>query len=284
MRSPSGAEDLPPAQGVGPLRIQQQSVELNSGGVVLDPERQVGLRKSCGAASNAGRSTGEIGDGSMVRSDLAVPRVELRQPEPLSWRAYRGVFRAPVRFGQRADRLCFSREEWRAATDNPDAALACRLEEHAAMLARRIPVATFPFSREVQHAIATRRRTCTSGVPWRGWRHSAFPRADPRRGCARSACECAHTAAQACDRWHHISRALGRRPDPAGADGPPARLRFPPGGLRPLHQRGRGVLSEPGVSARSNDLRARACHSLSGRAVRPAAGARFRCARCPAHP
>lgn len=90
-----------------------------------------------------------------IRPDLHVLRVELRQPEPPAIAPYRDLFRAPVRFGTAADRLCFTAEEWESPTENPDAALARLLEEHARMLAQRIPHATTGFMAEVQKAIAS---------------------------------------------------------------------------------------------------------------------------------
>src|SRR5690606_19218990 len=74
-----------------------------------------------------------------VRRDLRVRRVERRQLAPAAAAAYAEVFRAPVRFGAAADRISFSREEWDAPTDAGDAALARLLEEHARIMAERIP-------------------------------------------------------------------------------------------------------------------------------------------------
>ncbi len=89
-----------------------------------------------------------------IRPALRVRRLELRQPEPRSAAAYRDLFRAPVRFGAKLDRLCFSVEEWHAPTMDPDAALARILEEHARILSERIPHDSGDFRDEVQKAIA----------------------------------------------------------------------------------------------------------------------------------
>lgn len=73
-----------------------------------------------------------------IRPGLQVLRVELRQAEPPAVAPYAEVFRAPVRFGMAADRLCFSAQEWRAPMDSADASLARLLEDHARILAERI--------------------------------------------------------------------------------------------------------------------------------------------------
>jgi AraC-like DNA-binding protein len=90
-----------------------------------------------------------------IRPDLRVQRLELRQPEPPTSARYREVFRAPVRFGAAADRLCFSVEEWDAPTEDADAALARVLEEHARILAQRVPQAAAGFGAAVQLTIAS---------------------------------------------------------------------------------------------------------------------------------
>ena len=90
-----------------------------------------------------------------IRPDLEVSRVELRQPEPAATEPYRRVFRAPIRFGAAADRLCFSAEEWTSPTESADAALARLLEDHARILAQRTPRAAAGFRAEVQETIAS---------------------------------------------------------------------------------------------------------------------------------
>jgi AraC-like DNA-binding protein len=87
-----------------------------------------------------------------IRPGLRVSRVELRQPEPPQAARYGEIFHAPVRFGAEADRLCFRAEEWVAPMDTADAALAALLEEHARMLAERIPQTGF--RSDVQKTIA----------------------------------------------------------------------------------------------------------------------------------
>jgi AraC-like DNA-binding protein len=92
-----------------------------------------------------------------IRPDLAVQRVDLRQPAPAPPVAstYMALFRAPVCFGAAFDRLCLSEETWNAPTVSADAALARMLEEHARILARRIPRATTGFIADVQKTLAT---------------------------------------------------------------------------------------------------------------------------------
>jgi len=90
-----------------------------------------------------------------IRPELHVLRVELRHPEPQRTAPYAETFRAPVSFGAAADRVCFSDEEWESPTASGDAALARLLEEHARILAQRIPSPPSDFSLEVQKAIAS---------------------------------------------------------------------------------------------------------------------------------
>jgi AraC-like DNA-binding protein len=89
-----------------------------------------------------------------IRPGLRVDRVELRHAEPTTAAAYCEVFRASVHFGASADRLCFTTEEWDAPMDSADATLAQLLEEHARIVALRIPPATAGFIAEVEKAIA----------------------------------------------------------------------------------------------------------------------------------
>jgi AraC-like DNA-binding protein len=88
-----------------------------------------------------------------IRPALEVRRVEFRQPEPRATAPYVETFRAPVRFGAAADRLCFGSEEWEAPMDSADAALARLLEDHARIIARRIPHAASGFTAEVEKTI-----------------------------------------------------------------------------------------------------------------------------------
>jgi AraC-like DNA-binding protein len=96
-----------------------------------------------------------------IKPDLRVARVELRQPAPPATSPYQELFRAPVHFGADGDRLSFGGAEWDAPTVTGDAALAGLLEEHARILAHRIPRAPTGFQADVQKAIA-------SGLPERG--------------------------------------------------------------------------------------------------------------------
>ena len=89
-----------------------------------------------------------------IRPTLSVRRVELRQPRPATFAAYENAFRAPVHFDAAVDRLAFSNEEWHAPTESADAALARLLEEHARILAQRIPPSASEFRTEVQQTIA----------------------------------------------------------------------------------------------------------------------------------
>lgn len=90
-----------------------------------------------------------------IRPNLKVSGVDLRQHEPSATAAYAALFRAPVRFGAALDRLCFSAEEWDSPTESADAALARLMEEHARILARRLPQAVVGFRAEVQKTIAS---------------------------------------------------------------------------------------------------------------------------------
>jgi AraC-like DNA-binding protein len=89
-----------------------------------------------------------------VRPELRVARLELARPEPPETRAYREFFRCPVRFGVALDRLCFDDAEWTAPLGHADEALARLLEEHARMLAQRMPEPFAGFRSEVEQAIA----------------------------------------------------------------------------------------------------------------------------------
>lgn len=90
-----------------------------------------------------------------IQPDLDVRRVEFRRPEPPSAAPYVGFFRAAIRFGAGADRLCFAEDEWNTPTQSADLALVRVLEEHARILAQRIPDAATGFRAEVQKTIAS---------------------------------------------------------------------------------------------------------------------------------
>jgi AraC-like DNA-binding protein len=89
-----------------------------------------------------------------IRPGLQVHKVELRQTEPPARDRYVEVFRAPVRFGAAADRLCFTAAEWKSPMDTADEALARLMEEHARILGQRIPEVEDGFRSEVQKTIA----------------------------------------------------------------------------------------------------------------------------------
>jgi AraC-like DNA-binding protein len=89
-----------------------------------------------------------------VRPELRVLRVEMRRDAPAEPAPYARCFQAPVRFGAAADRLCFDSVEWDTPLRNADAALARLLEEHARMLAARLPDNVGAFQAAVRTAVA----------------------------------------------------------------------------------------------------------------------------------
>jgi AraC-like DNA-binding protein len=88
-----------------------------------------------------------------IRPELLVRRVELRHPAPPDPGPYSLRFRAPVLFDAAADRLCFDSAEWDAPLRNADAALAHLLDEHARMLAARLPDAPGGLQAAVRQAL-----------------------------------------------------------------------------------------------------------------------------------
>jgi len=90
-----------------------------------------------------------------IKPNLALERVDLRQPEPPAAARYVECFGAPVRFGAASDSLCFASREWRTPLESADEALARLLEDHARILAERIPQTSSDFAVEVQNTIAT---------------------------------------------------------------------------------------------------------------------------------
>ncbi len=74
-----------------------------------------------------------------TRPELVVQRVEVRQPAPVDPSAYEVLFGAPVAFGSVSDRLCFSAKEWESPTKRGDEALLRLMEDHARILADRLP-------------------------------------------------------------------------------------------------------------------------------------------------
>jgi len=93
-----------------------------------------------------------------IRPELRVDRVELRRPEPADTAPYSERFQAPVRFGAARDRLCFTAAEWTSPIAGADVALARVLEEHARILAARLPHASTDF-------VATVRRSIMAALP-----------------------------------------------------------------------------------------------------------------------
>lgn len=90
-----------------------------------------------------------------IRPDMAVAGLELRLATPATASRYAEVFRAPVRFGAAADRIRFTRAEWRRPTVDGDAALVAVLEEHARILGARTPQATGGFLGAVERTLAS---------------------------------------------------------------------------------------------------------------------------------
>jgi len=88
-----------------------------------------------------------------IRSDLQVRQVDLRRPRPPDVTPYEQRFHAPVRFGAPRDRLCFTAAEWAMPIEGADEALARVLEEHARVLAARLPEAHTDFVSAVRTAV-----------------------------------------------------------------------------------------------------------------------------------
>ena len=88
-----------------------------------------------------------------IRPELRVRHVELRRPPPVDPAPYEACFQSPVRFHALHDRLCFTAEEWASPIEGADAALARVLEEHARMLAARLPEAATDFVSRVRTSV-----------------------------------------------------------------------------------------------------------------------------------
>lgn len=88
-----------------------------------------------------------------IHPELSVHEVSLRRPQPADVAPYVERFGAQVRFGADRDRLCFSESEWTSAIADSDATLAHVLEEHARMLASKLPTASESFVASVQGCI-----------------------------------------------------------------------------------------------------------------------------------
>ena len=89
-----------------------------------------------------------------IYPNLKVKRVELQRSAPEARARYDEVFGPHIEFGAPYDRLCFSGEQWDTATESPDAALAHLLEEHARILAQRLPRSPVGILAEVEQTIA----------------------------------------------------------------------------------------------------------------------------------
>jgi len=85
-----------------------------------------------------------------IHPPLQVERMELCRPAPADPTPYTERFYAPVRFGCERDRLCFSASEWEAVITGSDAESARVLEEHARILAERLPSKPAGFVASVQ--------------------------------------------------------------------------------------------------------------------------------------
>ena len=88
-----------------------------------------------------------------IRPELRVRNVELRGSRPGPVEAYERAFQASVRFGADRDQLCFSAEEWAAPIAGSDEALARLIEEHAQILAARLPHPASDFVADVRGAV-----------------------------------------------------------------------------------------------------------------------------------
>lgn len=88
-----------------------------------------------------------------TRPGMAVKRVEFRHSSPQDPSPYESLFHAPVSFGCPSDWLCFSEEEWAAPTERGDESLALLMEEHARILADRLPELPIGIVSDVRQAI-----------------------------------------------------------------------------------------------------------------------------------
>jgi len=88
-----------------------------------------------------------------VRPGMAVKRVEFRHSSPQDPSPYESLFLAQVSFDRSRDWLCFSHEEWAAPTETGDETLVRLIEEHARILAERLPGPVVEIVTEVRQAI-----------------------------------------------------------------------------------------------------------------------------------
>lgn len=88
-----------------------------------------------------------------IRPELEVKCVELRGTRVGPAEAYEKAFKARVRLGAARDRLCFSAAEWAAPIAGADEALSRLVEEHALILAARLPNPASGFFADVRSAV-----------------------------------------------------------------------------------------------------------------------------------
>jgi AraC-like DNA-binding protein len=88
-----------------------------------------------------------------TRPGMALKRVEFRRPPPRDRAPFETLFLAPVSFDRSGDWLCFSDEEWAAPTERGDESLARLMEEHARILAERLPGPRMRIVSDVRQAI-----------------------------------------------------------------------------------------------------------------------------------
>lgn len=84
---------------------------------------------------------------------LRVERVEFAHAPLAEPSGYEAVFRCPVHFQAPFSSFTLPREEWEAPTDHGDEALAALLEEHAEILAERLPEPASGIVSEVRQVI-----------------------------------------------------------------------------------------------------------------------------------
>lgn len=90
-----------------------------------------------------------------IHPELRVEWVELRGFRAGPPEAYESTFQAKIRFGADQDRLCFSAAQWNARIAGADEALARLVEEHAQVLAARLPLPESSFAARVRDAVLT---------------------------------------------------------------------------------------------------------------------------------
>jgi AraC-like DNA-binding protein len=88
-----------------------------------------------------------------TKKALRVERVEFAHVPLGEVSRYEAFFGCPVHFESSPNRFSICREEWEAPTDHGDEALAALLEEHAEILARRLPEASDDIVAEVRQVI-----------------------------------------------------------------------------------------------------------------------------------